>query len=54
MMSSTTTETLVQERTAHNYKGSLYLLPSDEEESQRYALLPYHLQRINIPLPAGS
>ncbi|KAF8547161.1 S-adenosyl-L-methionine-dependent methyltransferase [Imleria badia] len=35
-MSFTTTQPPV-ERTAHSYAGSLYILPSDEEERQRYA-----------------
>lgn len=34
------------ERTAHSYAGSLYLLPSDEEERQRYASC--------LPLPVTS
>jgi len=34
-MSLTTTQSPV-ERTAHSYTGSLYLLPSDDEERQRY------------------
>ena len=35
IMSSTITVQNLAERTAHSYTGSLYLLPSDEEERQR-------------------
>ena len=42
------------ERTAHSYPGSLYLLPSDEEERERYTCFsfgkdhPAHLVRLSI------